>query len=153
MSTTSANAQPRVLLVDDEPAALETLAALLEEEFLVDTASSTRTALVRLRATRYDLVITDYDLGDGTGETVLRHAAESGAQSARILLTGHPDYQEVRRLQKEVEFLVLFKPVDPQELLTWVRHETTLARLHRSVSRSGRLSKLEEEEEARGLPP
>lgn len=127
---------PKVLLVDDDAVVLETLAAVVEEEFSIAVASSVMEALERFDEERFAVVITDFELSDGTGETVLRRAHQE--LTSGILLTGHPDFGQVRDLQRQVEFLVLFKPVDPGELKTWIRHEVTMGRLRRSVRRGGR---------------
>ncbi|HTJ80590.1 MAG TPA: response regulator [Polyangiaceae bacterium] len=58
-----------VLIVDDDDAALFTLAALLEDEgFTVETADGRETALAALQAlARIDLVLCDHHLGDDEG--------------------------------------------------------------------------------------
>lgn len=61
-----------VLLVDDDESNRITLSALLEDEgFAVDVAASCAEARRRFEAGRYDLVILDQRLGDGTGSDLL----------------------------------------------------------------------------------
>jgi CheY-like chemotaxis protein len=72
---------PRLLLVDDDVALLETLSALLSPRHAVDMASDPRDALARiLTGADYDLVLCDLDMPHLTGpqlhETVERHRPE-----------------------------------------------------------------------------
>lgn len=123
----------KLLVVDDDAVVLETLAAVLEDYDLT-LASSLKQATIAFEAKDFDLVVTDYQLGDGTGEELVKTLrARRGADASAIVLTGHTDFSEVRELQARGELLVLFKPVDPRELLSWVRNELTMARLRRSL--------------------
>lgn len=78
------SADPRLLVVDDEPD-LRTLyeMTLLREGFTLDSAGTVEDALERLSARRYDAVITDMRLPDGSGLDILRWLEQQGAASAR----------------------------------------------------------------------
>lgn len=124
-----------VLVVDDDPAVLTTVAELLEE-FVVDTAIDLTGARSALRRRTYQVIIVDFELPDGRGTSLLQ--ALPPELTSQILLTGHSDYPDVRELQRAGRVLVLFKPVDPAQLLTWVRQGVIMARLAASVSRMAR---------------
>jgi DNA-binding response OmpR family regulator len=82
----------RILLVDDEPAILLTMSAILEMNgFDVVTASSAAEAKLRLEADTYHLVITDLKMeNDTSGFEVVRFAKERQYRPATAILTAHP---------------------------------------------------------------
>lgn len=121
-----------ILVVDDDQAVLTTVAELLEE-FIVDTAANLAGARAALRRRTYQVIIVDFELPDGRGTSLLQGLPPE--LTSQILLTGHSDYPDVRELQRAGKVLVLFKPVDPAQLLTWVRQGVIMARLAASVSR------------------
>jgi DNA-binding NtrC family response regulator len=81
-----------VLLVDDEPSILTTLKTLLELwEFQVETAGSAAEAIAKLKASSYDMVITDLRMeSDDAGFQVARAARETDYQPAVAILTAFP---------------------------------------------------------------
>lgn len=81
-----------VLLVDDEPSILTTLKTLLELwEFQVETAASAAEAIAKLKASCYDMVITDLRMeSDDAGFQVARAARETDYQPAVAILTAFP---------------------------------------------------------------
>jgi len=81
----------RILLVDDEPAILLTMRAILEMNgFDVVTAASAAEAKLRLEAGCYRLVITDLKMENETsGFDVVRFAKEQEYRPAVAILTAH----------------------------------------------------------------
>lgn len=82
----------RILLVDDEVAVLLTLKAVLEiSGFDVDTATSAREGKSKLRANRYQMVITDMRMeSDAAGQEVIQAARIAAYHPAVALLTAFP---------------------------------------------------------------
>jgi DNA-binding response OmpR family regulator len=107
----------RILLVDDEPAILLTLKALLEiHGFEVDTASSARDAKAKLRGSSFHMVITDMRMeNDQAGLEVARAAKKATYQPAVALLTAFPLTDDVWRGDGADEMLV--KPMNSQALI------------------------------------
>jgi excisionase family DNA binding protein len=80
---------PRVLVVDDEASIRDLLSKTLAlAEYDVDLAFDGRTALDRLRATPYDLLITDLKMPGVDGLTVIREARRLKADLPIIIITG-----------------------------------------------------------------
>jgi DNA-binding NtrC family response regulator len=121
----------RVLVVDDDKNTLEVLEAVLASEFDVVVAKGVGEGLKLLSEQLFDALVTDFELSDGTGATLLTVAAERYPDVMSVLLTGHTDSVEVRNLQKSGRALVLFKPAKPSELLAWVRNSVAMSRLQR----------------------
>ena len=101
----------RILLVEDD----EDVGPLLEHVLIaaryeVDRTSTAADALYRLECHRYELVVADARLPDGTGMDIAVRAAEMGAKA--LIITGYAfQYPDLRRYD------FLMKPVRPQELL------------------------------------
>jgi signal transduction histidine kinase/DNA-binding response OmpR family regulator len=88
----TAGNRPKVLAVDDDPAALEIVRAALEPEgFEVHTTTSAVTALEMLQGRRFDLVVSDVVMPDLDGFELARRIHEN-AQTADmpvLLVTAH----------------------------------------------------------------
>lgn len=107
----------RILLVDDEPAILLTLKALLDiHGFEVETASSARDAKAKLRNSMFHMVITDMRMeSDEAGLEVARAAKNAEYQPAVALLTAFPGSDDSWRDEGADEVLV--KPMNSNALI------------------------------------
>jgi DNA-binding response OmpR family regulator len=107
----------RILLVDDEPAILLTLKALLEiHGFEVETATSARDAKSKLRSSSFVMVITDMRMeNDQAGLEVTRAAKEAPYRPAVALLTAFPTSDDAWRDDGADEMLV--KPMNSSALI------------------------------------
>ena len=109
----------RVLLVDDDVDMRELLALVLSRDGCAITqAGDVASALRLLRQGGFQLVITDYELPDGTGGQLLgQAAAERLLQDCAVLVvTGHPDPEDVGAAP------VIPKPFDPEAVRRQVGH-------------------------------
>ena len=80
----------RVLVVDDEKPVRDLLAKTLSmNEFVVDTAADGAEAVERLRASGYDLLITDLKMPGMDGLSVIREARRQSTQLPIVILTGY----------------------------------------------------------------
>jgi DNA-binding response OmpR family regulator len=107
----------RILLVDDEPAILLTLKAILEMSgFAVVTATSSAEAKIRLQADSYHLVITDLHMETETsGFDVVRFAREQKYPSRRCNPDCLPDLGSDWKEQGAESLWI--KPMNMPELL------------------------------------
>ena len=84
----------RILLVEDDEDTRQLLAVALEAQaYEVSQAGDAEGGLEALRAGRFDMILTDYDLPGRTGAAMLREANAlrlvDGA--ATLVVTAHPD--------------------------------------------------------------
>ena len=113
-----------VLVVDDEPSVVQSIAALLELEtahrVLVET--SARRAIQVAKVNPIDLVISDFLMPELDGIQMLLEIRRLYADSTLILLTGYADKENAIRAINEVGiFHYMEKPWDNDDLLAIIR--------------------------------
>ena len=82
--------RPRVLVVDDEQAVRDLLAKTLTmADYDVDAAPDGASAIDRLRAAEYDLLITDLKMPGMDGLSVIREARRAAPDLPIIIITGY----------------------------------------------------------------
>ena len=81
--------RPRILVVDDEQAVRDLVAKTLAmADYDVETVADGPTAIERLRANEYDLLITDLKMPGMDGLSVIREARRQSAELPIIIITG-----------------------------------------------------------------
>lgn len=114
----------RILLVDDEPlvvGALERMLRRLRPNSRVAAVTSGRAALNLLEAEPFDLVITDLDLPEMDGLSILECVRDRHPQVTRLILSGCED-PVVRLRTVTVAHRYLSKPCDIRDLLEALEH-------------------------------
>lgn len=113
-------ALPHVLIVDDEPGILTSVADLIEDRFEIHLASSGQEALGILQDKPIAVLLSDQRMPGMSGDELLS-AAASLSQATRILLTGYADLEGViRAVNRGHIYAYVTKPWDPSELLLTV---------------------------------
>lgn len=138
--------QCAVLAVDDEPAVLAVLKALLDKDFQVVTAHSAAQAREILKQRSIDIVLSDQFLPDGTphaetGVQLLEWVRQHRPATVRILMTAQASLQDaIDSINRGQVHRFLVKPLNGAALLDTLRdtakaiilersHEDLLARL------------------------
>jgi two-component system response regulator PilR (NtrC family) len=107
-----------VLVVEDDAELAEMLSRLLRRWFgLIVVARSAADGRAAIRAVLFDVVLTDFDLPDGTGVELLRLAAEVLPGARRILWSGNPPAFD----DAHCAHTVLSKPIDLARLRSALR--------------------------------
>ncbi|MDR3372020.1 sigma-54 dependent transcriptional regulator [Rhodoferax sp.] len=103
----------RILVVDDEPD-LRTLyeLTLLREGHRVETAENLQQARSLMEAHRFDVMITDMRLPDGSGMSLLNDIKAQGREERGIVITAYGSAQNAVEALKAGAFDYLTKPVD-----------------------------------------
>ena len=124
----------RVLLVDDEVPVLLTMKAVLEiSGFDVDTATSAREGMLRIKKNEYEMIITDMRMeSEASGREVIQAARTAAYHPAVALLTAFPvadeDWQDMgadKMLVKPMQTAQLIKQLE--KLLS--NHAAKLSRI------------------------
>jgi DNA-binding NtrC family response regulator len=107
----------RILVVDDEESIREFLTILLEKEgYEVVTAGAVSTAIERLLAEPFDLVMCDLKLPDGNGLEVLEEARHRQLESPFIIITAHTTPQHALESLRAGAAEYLSKPFNVDDL-------------------------------------
>ena len=119
--------EQRVLVVDDEPDIRELLELTLAKMGLgVDSAGSIAEAKERLRATRYQLCLTDMRLPDGEGLELVRHIAGLAGDLPVAVITAYGSAENAVAALKAGAFDYVSKPVGLEQLRTLVKSALSL---------------------------
>jgi DNA-binding NtrC family response regulator len=106
-----------VLLVEDKPELRAMLRKFLERSgYSVDEAPDGNTAIDKVRARRYLVVLSDLKLPGASGIDVLREARKVEASLPVILVTAYGSVEEAVTAMKEGAFDFVQKPVDLDHL-------------------------------------
>jgi DNA-binding NtrC family response regulator len=124
----SVAAVPRILIVDDDPGQRSLLDSFLRSQgFEPVLAVSGEQALEKLRAQKFDLMISDVRRPGLTGLETLRRARQEHAVLPVLLVTAYADIREAVGAMRDGALNYLAKPIDLDELLATVRQVTGLA--------------------------
>ena len=129
-----------ILLVDDHDATRETLTELFRElGHQVFAAPNQHVALRYVADRRFDLVLTDLKLPDGSGLEVMRAARQASPETPVVMITGHATIDTAVEATRMGAYEYLTKPVDLNRLRLVVRNALHVSALERKVGRSGSL--------------
>ncbi len=119
----------RALVVDDEPGMVDLVMALLKDTgWQVEVASTGRSALERVRAARFDVVLTDIRMPDGSGEDFYRAVVREQPALAKrfVFMTGDTANPSAWQFLEANQAPVLEKPFTADSLFRVLERVTTL---------------------------
>ena len=121
--TDTGNELPKLLVVDDEEAILETMALTFEDDYQVVTSSDARRALELLAEhAPVAVVITDQRMPNMTGSELLAQVYARYPETSRIILTGFADMgSTVDAINDGHVYAYVNKPWETDELKQVVR--------------------------------
>jgi CheY-like chemotaxis protein len=107
----------QVLIVEDNPDSRETLERYLtRRDYDVAAAGDLRTGIDFLGKERFDAIISDIALPDGTGYTLINEARHRGIRALSIAMSGYPYPSDVNEPGATGFDYHLTKPVDCDHL-------------------------------------
>ncbi|MEW6386590.1 MAG: response regulator [Thermodesulfobacteriota bacterium] len=121
---------PWILVVDDDPAILEAIQALLGPQYMVDAVASGKEAQSYLQARPYDLVLTDMIMPEMGGLDLVKYLRLFHPETPVIVFTGYINIQDAVSAVKLGAFDYLTKPLQTEIL----RHAITRALEFRRLS-------------------
>jgi diguanylate cyclase (GGDEF)-like protein len=125
-----------LLVVDDEPYILATLAAILENDFEVLAANSGEAAQRHFAGRDIDLILSDQKMPAMSGVQLLEWVRRHHPKTVRLLMTGFAELEEaVDAINRGQVFRYLFKPWRPEELLDMLQHAARSFMLERNHDR------------------
>ena len=128
--------QPRVLVVDDDPALLQALPEALQLRMAgvtVDTADSALAALDRLAARDYDAIITDIKMPGTNGLGLLAEIRTRWPDTPTIMITGHGEHALAIHALRGGAYDFIQKPIDRDYLVASLSRAIQMSELSRRV--------------------
>ncbi len=118
-----------VVVIDDDPAALDSITALLQSWGMQTFSFSSSRKVIDWAESfqgRPSLIICDYDLGDGgTGEHLLNKLQDKfGDDVPGLIVSGTPDSDDLAQI-KESGYNMLAKPIKPPKLRAMINYLVT----------------------------
>jgi len=131
-----------ILIVDDEPDILDSLALSLELDYEVLTSTNGPEALVMLNENKVSLIISDQRMPKMTGVEFLAEAEVLSPSTVRMMLTGFADFDAiVGAINKGQVYRYISKPWEPKDLEIDVR--TAIERFGMQDSLDRRMNELQ----------
>jgi PAS domain S-box-containing protein len=133
-----------ILFVDDEPAIRETLPRILATRgHTVVAAATVAEALAHITTQRFDLLISDLNIGHpADGFVVVSAMRRTHPDCVTFILTGYPGFETALQAIREEVDEYLIKPADIKKLLEAVDQNLERRRTPRENRGSSRLSKV-----------
>ncbi len=120
--------KPKVLVVDDEPQILESIHALLEDDFDVVTSNDASSAVEFLKDAQIAVILADQRMPKLTGGEFLAKAREV-SDATRILITGYVDIDALIRAVNDGQIhSYIPKPWEPANLKVTVLKAATYSK-------------------------
>jgi len=120
----------RILVVDDEPAILTTVSAILAQEgYDVESAPDGETAVRAIAERHYDLVLTDLKLPGVDGLGVLAEVQKHSPDTVTVMMTGYGSVDSALEAIQLGAYEYLLKPTGVHELKLAVRRSLERKRL------------------------
>ena len=112
----------QVLIVEDNPDSRETLERYLtRRDYDVAAAGDLRTGIDFLDKERFDAIISDIALPDGTGYTLINEARRRGIRALSIAMSGYPYPSNVNQPGVTGFDYHLTKPLDCEDLCSLLK--------------------------------
>jgi DNA-binding NtrC family response regulator len=99
-----------ILVVDDDDVIRDTLCELLALEYKCQTADTAETALAKLEAQAFDVVLTDISMPGLSGKELLTRVREMYPGTPVIMISGLSDQEQAQSLMSLGAFDYLLKP-------------------------------------------
>ena len=124
---------PHLLLVDDDPEAIEWLTEFAKAEgFTVAAAESLRTARIQMARLQPDLLLADLQLPDGKGVDLMSDL-ETPESTEVVLITGHASVESAVEALRLGATDYLVKPVDMERLKAILRRVPRTGELRQEI--------------------
>jgi PAS domain S-box-containing protein len=123
---------PKVLIVDDDLRMCHSTAALFsDQDYVLQTCNSGKSALDHLKNDNFDLVLLDMIIPDIDGYQIMDHINEQKIDTLVIVITGHVSTESAIGALRRGAYDYIRKPFEPEELLTTVKNGLDHKRLKR----------------------
>jgi two-component system phosphate regulon sensor histidine kinase PhoR len=127
---------PRILIVDDDPALLDALPQALwlrMESVQIDTCESAPAALEKIGETDYDAIVTDIKMPGMDGLALLKEIKRLRPSTPTLLITGHGERELTVEALRGGAYDFIQKPIERDYLVAALQRAFEQRRLAREV--------------------
>ena len=125
--------KPKLLIVDDELGARQSLEVILEDDYRVFSAMNGLEALEILDREAIDLVLLDVNMPDMDGIEVLRRIKKQDEEIDVIMVSALNLARKAADSIKSGAYDYITKPFEPEDILSTVNRAISKQRLHREL--------------------
>lgn len=109
----------KILIIDDDMDMCRLLSHFLERKgFSAETAGSAAKGLTKFNESKFDLVLSDFRLGDKDGRDVLQEIKKIRPETQVIIITGYSDIKMAVEVMRYGAFDYITKPLVPEEVIS-----------------------------------
>src|SRR4029079_10045593 len=112
----SGDAQPRILIVDDEPEITAILSDLFYGKYDCTTAGSAEEALGRLAETNFELVVSDITMPGMSGLDMIPHVKSNSPNTVVVMISGMQTVESAIEALRLGAFDYVMKPFDLRQV-------------------------------------
>jgi len=124
----------RILIVDDDIGARESLEAILEDDYTVLSVDSGAKALERLNSENFDLVLLDVTMPDMDGIETLKRMKKSDKSIDVIMVSAIDRAQEATASIQTGAYDYITKPIDPDAIINVISRALQKRMLEKEVN-------------------
>jgi two-component system, NtrC family, response regulator HydG len=111
----------KILIIDDDIDMCQLLARFLQRKgFDTTTASNGNKGIAAFKESKYDLVLSDFRLGDKDGVQVLKEIKQLNNDVPVIIITGYSDIKMAVEVIRQGAYDYITKPLVPDEVLNLI---------------------------------
>jgi DNA-binding NtrC family response regulator len=126
--------KPHILVVDDEPAARQSLEVILEDDYEVLSAGSGEEALETLQKIPVDLILLDVNMPEMDGLETLRRIREQEEEVDVIMVSALNLARKAVDAIKLGAYDYITKPYEPEDILSTVARVMSKRNLHKELA-------------------
>ena len=116
----------QILIIDDDMDMCNLLSRFLNRKgFETDTAFTGNKGLAKFREKKYDVVLSDFRLGDMDGREVLTELKKINQDAVVIIITGYSDIKMAVDVMRQGAFDYITKPLIPEEVVNVINRGLT----------------------------
>ena len=109
----------KILIVDDDSDTLFLLkTVLMKQGYNVETTVSPTSAIELFNENSFDVAIVDYLMPEMTGDKLALRLSKLDNRVYIVFITGHSEYIDTMKSIKDLNSIVLLKPVNNNDLLS-----------------------------------
>ncbi len=135
----------RILVIDDEKRMCDSIKVLLSNiGYEVDTAENGKMGIEKLKADKFDLVITDLMMPELDGFAVMKHIKENCSGTLVIVITGYASVESAVRAIRSGAYDYILKPFDFEIIKISVERAWDKLKLEEELEKMRKLAQVAE---------